>query len=479
MNYKIISFPKKPTENELTKQLFSFDVSSLGAKNFLFKSYEYIYNIIKYQPISNFYEDNTFSTGIKLFVDFDDKIIFNTELERDKYADKIIDTIITQINNKLYELFNITEPSIIILISDTLLKMSLHFVYTDIIFNNIYEIKYFMNDVKLIDQSVYKIGCFRMMYCSKMGKNNKLIYYTSLNYNKPNIDYELFLDTCICNTINKQQLKIEIPIIIKTHDNKIIKIPNQKIIKHNNKVIERNYIYNNIDFKIIKSTLDKLKSQSNNYNEWLIISFCLRDLYLSSTKEEQKIIFKLFDDFSKKSDKYNKIENKNIFLNLEPKIDINYLFKMVNEPYYILPFYNYQEIIFNPNNHNNIITKNEKYIDIDIDVLLKNKYIFLKSPTGTGKTTFLKKIIKKCNINNIISITSRTNLAGEHMKELNLKFYLHLKPDEYYNCDRLVIQLESLKKCNYKLFKNGIIILDEVNSLLSHLRSPTLINRRK
>lgn len=56
---------------------------------------------------------------------------------------------------------------------------------------------------------------------------------------------------------------------------------------------------------------------------------------------------------------------------------------MVNEPYYILPFYNYQEIIFNPNNHKNIITKNEKYIDVDIDVLLKNKYIFLKSPTGT------------------------------------------------------------------------------------------------
>jgi hypothetical protein len=160
MNYKILSSPKKPIGNELTKQLFSFDVSYLGAKNFLFESYEYIYNIIKYQPVSNFYEDNTFSTGIKLFVDFYDKIIFNTELERDKYADKIIDTIITQINNKLYELFNITYPSIIILMSDTLLKMSLHFVYTDIIFNNIYEIKYFMNDVKLIDKSVYKNWMF-------------------------------------------------------------------------------------------------------------------------------------------------------------------------------------------------------------------------------------------------------------------------------------------------------------------------------
>ena len=52
MNYKIISFPKKPIENKLTKQLFSFDVSSLGAKNFLFESYEYIYNIIKHQQVT-------------------------------------------------------------------------------------------------------------------------------------------------------------------------------------------------------------------------------------------------------------------------------------------------------------------------------------------------------------------------------------------------------------------------------------------
>lgn len=36
-----------------------------------------------------------------------------------------------------------------------------------------------------------------------------------------------------------------------------------------------------------------------------------------------------------------------------------------------------------------------------------------------------------------------------------------------------------MKKCNYKLFKDGIVILDEVNSLLSHLRSPTMNNKRK
>ena len=471
MDYKLISKSSKPKENEKDKQLFSYDVCSIGAKNFIFSTYENIYEIIKSSKISNFYEDNTFSTGIKLFVDYDDKIAFNSYLERDKYAEKIVETITSKINKKLYNLFKIEDTSIIILISNTLLKMSLHFIYVDVIFNNIYEMKYFMHDIKLIDQSVYKTGCFRMMYCSKYGKDNRLIFNDSINYKIPNDDYNLFLDACICHTKNKSTIKMDII------DNKIIKLP--KIAKHNMKIIERNYQYKNINFVKLNSTLNKLKDNFNDYTKWLIIGFCLKDLYLSSTKDEQIKIYNLFDEYSKKCDKYNEKNNKNIFLNLEPKIDINFLFKMVDEPYYILPFYNYQDIIFNSKKHINIINKVEQYIDINVDELLEYNYIFIKSPTGTGKTTFLKKIINKCNLDNIISITSRKNLAGEHMKDLNLQFYLDLKMDEYNKCHNLVIQLESLRKCNYKLFKNGIIILDEINSLLSHLRSPTMDKKRK
>jgi len=100
-DYKTRSFNKKPTENQIDKQLFSFDVCSTGAKNFIFDTCENIYTIITYKQ-SNFYEDNTFSNGIKLFVDIDDKIIFDTELERDKYADSLLNTIIQSINNKLF-----------------------------------------------------------------------------------------------------------------------------------------------------------------------------------------------------------------------------------------------------------------------------------------------------------------------------------------------------------------------------------------
>ena len=63
-------------------------------------------------------------------------------------------------------------------------------------------------------------------------------------------------------------------------------------------------------FKIIKLTLDKLKSQSNNYNEWLIISFCLKDLF------DIKI-------FIRKGTQINKV--KHIYYILEHKTFINKL----------------------------------------------------------------------------------------------------------------------------------------------------------
>jgi hypothetical protein len=81
MNYKIKSSNKKPTENIVNNQLFSSDVSFNGVKNFFFDTYYNIYNtIINNKSESNFYEDNTFATKIKFFVDIDENHIFNPQL---------------------------------------------------------------------------------------------------------------------------------------------------------------------------------------------------------------------------------------------------------------------------------------------------------------------------------------------------------------------------------------------------------------
>ena len=191
------AYNKKPTDNEPSKNLFAIDVSfKSGAKNFLFETYQNIYNYIITHEISYFYEDTTFSnntTGIKLHIDFDYTYVFNTELDRNNYIENFIINITTQINNKIFNTFNISNTPHIILVSDTLLKASFHIIYPEIIFKTIYEMKIFLCGIEHIDQNIYKIGCFRMMFCSKINKYNKLLYYNSYNYIIPNDKYTLFL----------------------------------------------------------------------------------------------------------------------------------------------------------------------------------------------------------------------------------------------------------------------------------------------
>ena len=72
---------------------------------------------------------------------------------------------------------------------------------------------------------------------------------------------------------------------------------------------------------LIKQSCELLNKFYDDYNKWLLIAFTLKDLYLSVNKQYKKISYKIFDEFSQKSNNYNKIQNKNIFLSLESKID--------------------------------------------------------------------------------------------------------------------------------------------------------------
>jgi hypothetical protein len=498
MSYKQSSYSKKPDTNEIGKQLFSFDVAkNIGAKNFFFSSYKNIYDLIKKEPKnSHFYEDNTFSKGIKLFIDYDNNNNnqpFPDTFSRDKFIEYELPNILDNINSKLFSFFNITNTPAIVLISDTLNKASIHIIYPHVVFNNIYHMGFFMHDGIAnihVDHSVYKTGCFRMMFCSKKGKYNNLVYYNSFNYSKPS-DYNLFLDACICH-IDPNIVPVNIdPFIKQTFDSSFsLSKKNKKTLNinrnNNNNNIQKNYRYINIDLNIVKQSLDKLTSFANDYMKWLYVTASLQDLYLSSSPSEQTHIYDLFVGFSNSSSKYsnNNSRNRSIFLNVKLNFTINHLFKFANIDYFVLPFYSYTTLLFNPLNHVNLITDNVIYIDplnINFDLILQHKYIFIKSPTGTGKTTILKSIIQHIkyshNISNIISITSRKNLAYKHSIDLKLKYYNSDNID-FNKCRKLSIQLESLTKCKYILYKNGVVVLDEIHSLLSHFRSKTLDNKR-
>ena len=327
--------------------------------------------------------------------------------------------------------------------------------------------KFFMHDISLIDKSVYKTGCFRMLYSSKFGKKNKLIFHKSYNYDDSN-KKNIFLDSCICNTDKLPNVAFDIPTIDR--------VKNTSRIKNN--TIYRNYKYLNVDLHKIKDSLNKITIHSDDYLKWLIVGFSLKDLYLSVDNKDE--IYNLFDEFSKKSNKYNADYNKYKFLSLDPIIDINYLFKLANINYLLKPHFDFAKIMFDETKHSNLIKTNEEYIDKDIDtnIFLKYKFNLVKSTTGTGKTTLLQKIISNSKIKNIICITSRKNLAAKLANDLQLQFYDNKDQFIYDECYQLSIQLDSLCKAEYELFKDGIVVLDELNSLLCYLRSQTLEDKR-
>lgn len=109
------------------------------------------------------------------------------------------------------------------------------------------------------------------------------------------------------------------------------------------------------------------------------------------------------------------------------------------------------------------------------------KYCVIKSPYGSGKTTYIKKLIKnkyndEINKKRIIFLVMRQSLSYDlenDMKELGFKNYLN-KDKVNHNDDKIIISLDSLRKITYKkldktyIKKYDLVICDEFCSLLSH-----------
>ena len=473
---KLKYFSKKPLKLKENFQLFSEDIYYTGAKRFFFSTHNNLYKIIKMNKVNNFYEDITFNDKIKLFIDVDENIFFRTDLHQKKYIQKMLPIILNEIEKLILKEFNIKKTRIIVLRSKNLKKFSLHIIFPDIIFDNIKMMKYFMQNIKMkiVDQCVYRNGAFRMMLNSKKNKNNKLILYQIFNFECDN-EKSLFLESCICYCDSK----------IKTVTYNYIETIKKQLITCKKKYTKkRDYKYIDINFEKIEEILNELKHFSNDYNNWLLVAFSLKEIYLGSSIKDKKSIYKLFDNFSKNGNNYDEKNNRNIFMKLKPfDFNSNILFSMSKNYFKLIPIYDHNKLLFNDKNHKNIIKLKQNYLtslDDKVEDYIKQLFeydiIYIKSPTGTGKTTLIKKLKNKLG-SKFISITSRVNLASEHIK-FGLEFYKTMTSYNIYNSSNLVIQLESLIKCNTDNFKNGIILLDEVNSLLSHFRSTTMADRR-
>lgn len=144
---------------------------------------------------------------------------------------------------------------------------------------------------------------------------------------------------------------------------------------------------------------------------------------------------------------------------------------------------------------------NDKYLEIST---LQDGLTFIKSPKGTGKTTYLAEIIKKIiyhipsladyeemtdseteiswiSNQRVLLIGHRQALIGDLCNKLNLNCYLddkkYSKSEIQYRKKRYGVCLDSLEKvkvCDY-----DIIIIDEVEQVLAYFLSETVGEQRQ
>jgi len=197
-----------------------------------------------------------------------------------------------------------------------------------------------------------------------------------------------------------------------------------------------------------------------NYNKWSIIT----NIFKGINK------FEIWDEWSKKSDKYSQQKNNTIWNSTRIiKFNIGYL---INITHYKL-FKKIEEYNIKPNK-----TMKSKYLSniLTYDDIRLNDNIIIESCTGTGKTTAISKYLEQYTKKNpkykILSIIDRVTLADQHIKSFkdhNIKF------NDYRNkfiCnENYIVCINSLltAKIENEDISNYIIYIDEDLKNILHI----------
>ena len=213
------------------------------------------------------------------------------------------------------------------------------------------------------------------------------------------------------------------------------------------------------DEQIIKLLNHLDDSYLDDYNSWSIITNILKGIDK----------FKIWDDWSKQSDKYNRFKNLNIWKNTKKiKFSINYLISISDckDEFYK----KYEPLTIRQPD----IKFNNKYVSSNTDDVDFEKYktIIIQSTTGTGKTTAISKKLKKLNNIKILSIVSRITLGDQIINSFNKE---KIKMDDYrttkYSGQNFNVCINSLLKLDIddEILENTVVYIDEINSFIKHL----------
>ena len=221
---------------------FGEDKNTKGAKRFLAIDYESIY-LLSIMKKFHLYEYFSKTDKVKLILDIDIKNENIPEnVDRPAFFDKIM-TDSLNLALKSLESYNIVDPQIIMWASCQEKKLSGHIIFPNVVFEDIYQMGFFMTDIEskikswlfekqIVDLKIYRKGCFRAPWNSKMSTGVNLIFYKAINYAYTN-DKQLFMDSLVTNIPENHHLvNVVMP--------KDIKIRVKQLPKKNTRLIDAN-----------------------------------------------------------------------------------------------------------------------------------------------------------------------------------------------------------------------------------------------
>lgn len=346
--------------------------------------------------------------------------------------------------------------------------------------------------------------------------------YDSISYIAPtqykDINGNIKKYSIICDKLNiiSEQLKNFVLINLKRDIKKTI------INKRTNEYkLNTDIKHNNTDLDVLENLANLIDPKRiNNRTEWIKFGLALKNENVNSFKifheiskrdvngylDENDCIknfnsFKCLDTIKEKIGIgtlifWALLDNRNKYLNL---IKVNEkLRKIVNNYNVSIASKNFNELvdsnknnfkinnkfICNENMFNDIVCTNEK--DELLNKFIKSfifdekvKILSIKSQMATGKTVFLKELLKKycetfVRILILIHRIDFSKVIYDVFKIFGFKHYL-LEKDDIYTSDRIIISVDSLNKIfDYNANKFDLIIMDELESLLFHFSSKTM-----
>ena len=459
------------------------------------------------------------------------KMVFDFDFKYEKYPDLylgftdqheiitkyIIDKIIISLQN------TINKPNVQYIWSEKTKSIGFHIYFPNIITNKLLHKYIYDETIKQIEEDKkYPFKLIDKIFddCVKEANGVRLWYYKIADdYYYPIQSKSTYIFDpeptkhfvlCLLNTRYENynhELKIKMDLIeqnnnVINHKQKTVDLK-KNIIKQDIEYVEDFKILNIDDKKELFKGLVELISLNkiDDYKTWIKLVYMYKNYGFGAEE-----IIKL----SSKSKKFNSESKKMIMdIYLEKKINKNiksislgtlvYWAKESNliktnilfAKYYLstkLNVSNIDSILLSKLNIKTDFVENSQYIsNIAFDIFqtqISNGIdcLILKSPTGTGKTTIIQKLIKYLLDNDpdykIISVITRRSMSSCHINAFNIKdsvkFTSYLD-NQYETLDYFISSFENLIRVEEHY---DIIILDEINSLINYFYSSTLQNKR-